>query len=112
MLFNSQVFVIFFLPAVLWLYYALAANRTARQTLVVFASLGFYAWWDVRFVPLLVILTLANWLIACWFGASRRRWIPLVGIVLNLATLGLFKYADFLRGTVFGLLDETGSHGA
>jgi alginate O-acetyltransferase complex protein AlgI len=107
MLFNSQVFIVFFLPAVLWLYYALAANRTARQALVVLASLGFYAWWDVRFVPLLVTLTLANWLIAYWFGTSGRRWIPLLGVVLNLATLALFKYADFLRGTVFGMAGET-----
>ena len=60
MLFNSQIFIIFFLPAVLGGYYALAAHRTARQLLVVVASMGFYAWWDVRFVPLLAGLTVAN----------------------------------------------------
>ena len=35
-----------------------------------------------------------------------RRWIPLFGVALNLAVLGLFKYADFFRGTVFGLLGQ------
>jgi alginate O-acetyltransferase complex protein AlgI len=73
---------------------------------VVLASLAFYGWWDVRFVPLLVFLTLANWLIAQWFGIRRAQWIPTLGVVLNLAVLGLFKYADFFRGTVFGLLGE------
>ena len=107
MLFNSQVFIVFFLPVVLGLYYALAPHRSARQTLIILASLGFYAWWDVRFVPLLVGLTVANWLIARWFGAARHRWIPLLGVVLNLAVLALFKYADFFRGTVFGLLEES-----
>ena len=108
MLFNSQVFIVFFLPAVLGLCCALAANRTARQTVVVAASLGFYGWWDVRFVPLLAGLTVANWLIARWFAAARRlRWIPVLGVALNLLVLALFKYADFLRGTVFGVLGET-----
>ena len=103
MLFNSQVFIIGFLPVVLALYYALAAHREARQLLLVLASLGFYGWWDMRFVPLLTGLTLANWLIAAWFGRTEARWIPVLGVVLNLAVLGLFKYADFLRGTVFDL---------
>ncbi len=102
MLFNSQVFIAGFLPAVLALYYALAANRAARQTLLVLASLGFYGWWDWRFVPLLMALTLANWGIALWFGRTRQAWIPATGVGLNLAILALFKYADFLRGTAFG----------
>ncbi|MGE0226728.1 MAG: MBOAT family protein [Acetobacteraceae bacterium] len=103
MLFNSQAFILFFLPVVLGLYYALAARRTARQTLVVLASMAFYGWWDVRFVPLLAGLTVANWLVAVWFGRWRAGWIPVLGVAMNLAVLGLFKYADFLRGTMFGL---------
>ena len=95
MLFNSQVFICGFLPIVLALYYACAGHRVARQTVVVVASLAFYAWWDVRFVPLLAGLTVANWLIAQWFAAAGARWIPVLGVVLNLAVLGLFKYADF-----------------
>ena len=103
MLFNSQVFILGFLPVVLALYYSLAAHRQARRMLLVLASLGFYGWWDMRFVPLLTSLTLANWLLAAWFGRTRADWIPALGVVLNLAVLGLFKYADFLRGTVFDL---------
>ena len=100
MLFNSQFFILGFLPAVLALSYALAGRPVARQAFLVLASLAFYGWWDVRFVPLLCGLTLANWLIALWFGRSEARWIPVLGVALNLAVLGLFKYADFLRGTV------------
>ncbi len=106
MLFNSQIFIIGFLPAVLTIYYSLAANRVARQAFLVLASLGFYGWWDVRFVPLLAGLTVANWMIAIWFGRVRARWIPILGVMLNLAVLGLFKYADFLRGTIFDLAGE------
>jgi alginate O-acetyltransferase complex protein AlgI len=107
MLFNSQVFITGFLPIVLALYYAVASRRTARQAVVVLASLAFYGWWDIRFVPLLVGLTVANWLIAQWFGVRRAKWIPVLGVALNLAALGLFKYADFFRGTAYGLLGES-----
>ncbi len=79
MLFNSQVFICGFLPVVLGLYYALAGRRIARQLLIVAASLVFYGWWDVRFVPLLVSLTLANWLIARWYGVSRAAVHPAAG---------------------------------
>ncbi len=106
MLFNSQVFIVGFLPIVVSLYYLFAAHRTARQVVVVLASLIFYGWWDVRFVPLLVLLTLANWLIAGWFGMTRARWIPLAGVALNLTALGVFKYADFFGGSVAALLGD------
>jgi alginate O-acetyltransferase complex protein AlgI len=106
MLFNSQVFIVGFLPPVLALYYALAAHRAARQAVVVLASLAFYGWWDIRFVPLLAGLTLANWLIAQWFGRARASWIPIFGVVMNLAVLGLFKYADFFRGTFYEIMGD------
>lgn len=106
MLFNSQAFIVVFLPVVLLGYYALAAHRVARQMLIVVASMGFYAWWDPRFVPLLAVLTVANWLIAVWFGRINAAWLPALGVVLNLAVLGLFKYADFLRDTIFALTGQ------
>src|SRR5271165_4614950 len=107
MLFNSQAFICGFLPIVLALYYACAGHRVARQAIVVGASLFFYGWWDIRFVPLLAGLTVANWLIVRWFAASRARRVPVLGVALNLAVLGLFKYADFFRGTVDTVLGET-----
>ena len=73
MLFNSQAFICGFLPIVLALYYAFAAHRVARQAIVVVASLFFYGWWDVRFVPLLAGLTVANWLIVALVRRPRQR---------------------------------------
>ena len=106
MLFSTQTFVCFFLPAVVAGYYALAPGRTARHAFLVAASLVFYGWWNWRYVPLLVGLTLANWGIAKAFEASRSRSLPLLGVAMNLAVLGVFKYADFLRGTWYGLTDQ------
>ncbi len=100
MLFSSQVLILAFLPPVLCCYYALHANRVARQGFVIAASLVFYAYWDVRFVPLLVGLSLATWLVALAYGRWRYAAIPVVGVAINLATLGVFKYADFFAGSV------------
>ncbi|GAC1347072.1 MAG: MBOAT family protein [Acetobacteraceae bacterium] len=103
MLFNSQAFVLAFLPAVLGLYYA-APGLRARQAVLVAASLAFYGYWDARFVPALCLLTLANWGVVRWFGATRRPAVLGLGIALNLVVLGICKYANFLGGAVALLL--------
>jgi alginate O-acetyltransferase complex protein AlgI len=106
MLFNSQLFICVFLPIVLGAYYAMARNRRAREGLLIVASLVFYGSWDPRFVPPLVLLTAANWTVSVWFRRTGARWVPTLGIAMNLAVLGVFKYADFLRGSVFGLAEQ------
>lgn len=107
MLFQSQLFILAFLPASLGLYYLCAGNRTARQLVVVVASLAFYGAWDVRFVPLLVALTLLNWMVGQLHeaqGTDRRLDWPVIGIVLNLALLGVCKFTNFFAGSAAALL--------
>jgi alginate O-acetyltransferase complex protein AlgI len=104
MLFNSQVFILGFLPCVLALYYALADRAVWRQAVMVASSLVFYGWWDVRFVPLLVGLTLANWLVVRAFAAWRQDVWLVAGIAMNLLVLGVCKYADFAANTLAELL--------
>ena len=103
MLFNSQAFVLAFLPVVLALFYAAPCLR-ARQLVLVLASLAFYGYWDLRFVPALVLLTLAIWLIVRWYAATGRGWILVFGIVLNLIVLGVCKYANFVGANLSALL--------
>ena len=60
----------------------------------------FYGWWDPRFVILVVAQVSATWLLALLHGRTGARgWLAL-GIVLNLASLGTFKYLDFLLTSV------------
>ncbi|MDX2258899.1 MAG: MBOAT family O-acyltransferase [Hyphomicrobiaceae bacterium] len=101
MLFNSQVFILAFLPIVLALYYGLARRGIAREWMLIIASLIFYGWWDVRFLPLLVGQTVITWALAEWHFKARRAGraghLPLwIGIIGNLAVLGLYKYLDFM----------------
>ena len=95
MLFHSQVFLLIFLPVVLAFYYALAGRTRVREWMLVLASLTFYAWWDVRFLPLLLAQVLVSWVVAEVGAAWRLRWFFWAGVVLNLAVLATFKYVDF-----------------
>ncbi len=104
-LFNSQAFVLGFLPLVLLGYYAAPSERV-RQAVLVAASLAFYAGWDLRFVPALVALTIANWAIACWFGRTRHDAVLVGGIVLNLGVLGVCKYANFVGANLAALAGQ------
>ena len=95
MLFHSQEFIVLFLPAAVGIYYALARHQAARQWWLIAASLVFYGWWDLRFVPLLIGQTLMTWLIVELAIRKDWRWLLYFAIVANLAVLGLFKYLDF-----------------
>lgn len=102
MLFQSQVFLLGFLPATLAAWYLLARNVTGREWVLVGLSLVFYGWWDPRFVPLLLGQAIVSWLIAALYLATgrRHRWILVAGILANLAVLAFFKYWAFLAGNL------------
>jgi alginate O-acetyltransferase complex protein AlgI len=108
MLFNSIEFICYFLPIVCAGFFLIA--RTSRRLAgfwLVVASLFFYGWWDVRFIPLLVGSIAFNYVIGALIGksteSSRRSMFLLVGIVINLTLLGIFKYSNFAIETINSL---------
>ncbi len=98
MLFNSFTFLFGFLPIVLLGYWLAAGREGGRLWFLILASLVFYAWWDVSFVPLLLVSVLLNWLAAGLYAATRRRSVAVLAIVGNLASLGFYKYLGFFAG--------------
>jgi D-alanyl-lipoteichoic acid acyltransferase DltB (MBOAT superfamily) len=102
MLFNSYPFLFVFLPAVL-VVYAIAVRhgrRAATSTLLV-ASLVFYAGWDWHYLGLIGASALGNFAAGAALARRRSRVLLGVGIALNLALLGYYKYFNFF-GTVLG----------
>ena len=105
MLFHSRAFILVFLPLCLGGFFLAGHWRGPLWALrwLIGASLVFHGWWDPRFVPLLVGSILVNHGLArairalCRAGREQtaRRWLT-GGVVLNLAVLGWFKYADFV----------------
>lgn len=100
MLFNSQIFLLLFLPLCLLLFYSLKTIKS-REILLLIASLLFYAWWDVRFLPVLIISILFNWGIAKTL--SKKTYFVTFAIVVNLLALGIFKYFNFFSEAIFTL---------
>ena len=95
MLFHSQEFILLFLPVAVGIFYALARHQSAREWWLIAASLVFYGWWDVRFLPLLIGQTVVTWLLVELAIRRDWRWLLYVAIIANLSVLGLFKYLDF-----------------
>ena len=97
MLFSSPEFVLLFLPASVATFFGLRGlgyPRLAKLSIYGF-SLVFYAYWDVRFLPLLVGSTLFNYAVGNLLSASHSRDAParsllIVGILANLGLLGFF----------------------
>lgn len=100
MLFQSQFYLLIFLPIVAALYYSVADSAPARQWILIGASLFFYGWWDVRFVVLPTAQITVTWLLALAHERTKRREYLVAGVVLNLISLGTFKYLDFLVASV------------
>ena len=114
MLFNSPVFIFCFLPATAVLCFIVRARmgRGAALAFLVLASLFFYGWWNPLYLPLLIGLTIFNFLLARIIMAERikpneGRATALVtfGVSVDLLSLAYFKYADFLIGSVNSVAD-------
>jgi alginate O-acetyltransferase complex protein AlgI len=100
MVFSSNVFLFLFLPLFLAVYYLTPNRNRLRNWVVLAGSYLFYAWWRVDFLFLFAAVTVWNYLIGMAIGragartAGGRRWL-MIGVAVDLATLGYFKYANF-----------------
>jgi D-alanyl-lipoteichoic acid acyltransferase DltB (MBOAT superfamily) len=105
MLFNSYAFLLVFLPCALIIYALADPHPRARMPVLIALSLIFYGYWDVRFVPLLVLSILINWFAAKYYIQTRQGAVITATIALNLALLAFFKYMNFFAETLtaFGL---------
>ena len=98
MLFSSYEFIFIFLPFTFFLYFYL--NRLkfiqAAQVFLVLASLFFYSWWNIVYLPLIILSVVANYLINILICKLAIKKLLLVfGVLFNLLLLGYFKYSDF-----------------
>ncbi|HET6347961.1 MAG TPA: MBOAT family O-acyltransferase [Candidatus Krumholzibacteria bacterium] len=96
MLFNSFIFIIFLcvvVPLALWL------PRRPRNVFLLIASYFFYGYWDWRFLSLLFVSTIIDYVAARAIAATddprRRKRFLLLSLASNLGLLGTFKYFNF-----------------
>ena len=98
MVFSSPFFVYIFLPLILLLYFAVKNSTWRRGILLVF-SLFFYAWGEPVYLFLMLFSALINYVFGLLVGKGKtpaaRKLAVAGGVILNLAMLGVFKYAGF-----------------
>ena len=112
MLFNSYEFIFLFVPIVAAGFFLLSRPLWSAAWLVA-ASYFFYAWWNPKYVILLLISIWFNYEIGVLIAvrAHQRRMeaakaLLVVGVVVDLALLGYFKYAGFFVENFAALFDR------
>lgn len=119
MVFSSHIFLFYFLPLALGLYYALwRAPQRWRNVTLILTGYAFYGWAEPMFMPLMFFTTFVDWLVSLMIAHNEWRvwrvWtrpVPLlehggsrsqtqrsaitISILLNLVVLGFFKYFNF-----------------
>ncbi len=104
MLFNSYIFIFFFLPLTFFIYFYLNKKHLteASKGFLVLASLFFYSWWNIAYLPLILVSMLFNYTIGRELSRhteKKRGYSPkallTIGVVFNLGLLGYYKYSDF-----------------
>jgi D-alanyl-lipoteichoic acid acyltransferase DltB (MBOAT superfamily) len=111
MLFPTVVFGLFFLIVYLTAW-SLDRENERRKLFLVAASWVFYAWWDWRFVGLVIASAVMNWAVARAIADSetrrKRLWLVALGVTVNLTVLGFFKYYGFFTEQLQGMLQTAG----
>ena len=109
MLFNSNEFLLGFLPVTLVVFYLLGpTSRRAAIFWLILVSLAFYARWRPINVLIIAPSIVINYVLARKLlrlnesGTSPRasQVLLVLGILFNIAFLGYFKYLDFLYSTI------------
>jgi len=103
LLFNSYEFIFAFLPITFFIYFYLNSKRLtiASKSFLVFASLFFYSWWNILYLPIIIGSMLFNFIIGSSLNENNKKIrfskksLLIFGIVGNVALLGYFKYTDF-----------------
>jgi len=113
MLFNSLDFALFF-PLVFILYWTLAKNLKAQNLFIVIVSFVFYAFWDWRFLGLLVFSSIVDFLISFKLDKEqnnlKRKVLLWSSILINLGFLGFFKYFNFFIDNFIDAFSLFGVH--
>ena len=110
MVFSSSLFLLFFLPLFLGVYF-LAPTRFKNIVILVF-SIGFYMWGAPKFIFVILASIVINYLLSKKIYQSkdeqhRKRWL-IVSVILNVSVLLYFKYSNFFIENINLLLSDFG----
>lgn len=114
MVFSSHIFVFYFLPLALLLYYA--APRAGRSLVLTLVSYVFYGWWNPWYTLLILGSTVIDYGCGKMISAEgaspgKRKAGVWISVLVNLSILAFFKYTAFALGTFDGIVESFGPGG-
>ena len=101
--FSSHIFIFYFLPIVVGIYYLLlwrGAGSNVRHLFLTCAGMVFYGWWNPWFVLLMLGTTtldynLGRMIVNAGDNERRKKLGVMLSVVSNLGVLAFFKYTAF-----------------
>jgi D-alanyl-lipoteichoic acid acyltransferase DltB (MBOAT superfamily) len=113
MLFNSYEFIFLFLPLTLIVFHLIGKQKHHKIAIawLVGASLFFYGWWNPAYLGLILFSILFNYGVGIYLGGTSscetsKKSILTIGVIVNLAVLGYYKYANFFVSN-FNKINDT-----
>ena len=104
MLFNSHFFIFLFFPLSVIGYFTLQRFKKPQlaKYFLFLISLWFYAANDIRSLPVLILSILVNFYLGKQIlkTETHKKLLCVIGILLNLAVLGVFKYLNFFMENI------------
>ena len=96
MVFSSLIFIWMFLPIV-FIGYIVLPDRF-KNLILLLVSLIFYAWGEPRYIILMICSIIINYVIGLLMDRheTKKKQLLIIGIIINIAILGYFKYFNFL----------------
>lgn len=98
MVFSSITFLFYFLPSLIIIYFI--APKKLKNLVMICGSMLFYAWGEIRFIPIMLLLSLEDYICARFMEKNRnndrrRKIFMLISVCSNLGVLIFFKYTNF-----------------
>ena len=87
----------------------------AAKSFLIFASLFFYSWWSIKYLPIILFSILFNYSIGNSINGNYKnvrihnKSLLIFGITVNIALLGYFKYMDFFIENFNSVFDTSHS---
>ena len=106
--FSSHIFIFYFLPLVVSIYYLLPANRVVRHSFLTVCGYIFYGWWNPWFTLLMLGTTYVDYslgkvIVNAGDNLRRKKMAVTLSVTSNLAVLAFFKYTAFAIDTAQGV---------
>lgn len=110
MLFNTLAFVSFFITVFFFYWIVFGRSLKLQNLIILISSYVFYGFWDWRFLSLLILISLVNYILGYYIGKTSNLKTKQVllgaGVITSLGALIYFKYVNFFMASLAVLLSR------